>query len=249
MKTEFQQEKDRVTMLRELLQLSQTEFSRRIGISQGALSQIESGRSRLSMETLKNLSTEFNINCNWLVNGKGDIFYSPKGSSAQQNEDNFIPLINKSAKAGYPKGYSNDEYIKTLDFYKIPDFENGDYRMFEIEGDSMVPTFYPGEIVIARHVTDFSNLEDKGLFVILHFKNLQAKRVSILENQNAVEIISDNPEYPPEKLKYKDIKEMWQIKGKISKEFFSEHDVHSNKIKTLEYKLQLLQGKVDKLMS
>ena len=60
---------NRVTALREKLNLSQQEFADKIGITQGALSQLESGKSTLSLSTITKISQVFNVDCNWLILG------------------------------------------------------------------------------------------------------------------------------------------------------------------------------------
>jgi transcriptional regulator with XRE-family HTH domain len=249
MNVEFQQERDRITMLRELLQMSQTEFARKIGISQGALSQIESGRSRLSMETLKNLSSEFNINCNWIVNGKGNIFFSSAKAKGVNTKNNLIPFINKKARAGYFRGYSNPEYLKTLDEYHVPGFENGNFRMFEIQGDSMTPTLFSSEVVIAKKIKNYNDIENNCLAVFLLPKELVAKRIEKPSNNDSHLIAkSDNPDYENKKIKYADINELWIIQGKLTRKFLQGNAYDPSRILHIEKNLQDLNIKVDKLM-
>lgn len=246
MNVQFQQERDRITMLRELLQMSQTEFARKIGISQGALSQIESGRSRLSMETLKNLSSEFNVNCNWIVNGKGDIFIN-SAKTKGINKSNLIPFINKKARAGYFRGYSNPEYLKTLDEYYVPGFENGNYRMFEIEGDCMSPTLFSSEVVIAKRVKNYKNIENNCLAVFLIAKELIAKRLEKISDSKFI-AKSDNPKYEHQKIKYADVHELWIIQGKLTREFLQGNAFDPSRIFHIEKNLQDLNSKVDKII-
>ncbi|MGK7391608.1 MAG: XRE family transcriptional regulator [Candidatus Cyclobacteriaceae bacterium M2_1C_046] len=244
-------ERQRITMLRQLLKLSQTEFSRKIGISQGALSQIESGRSRLSMETLKNLSKAFNVNCNWIVSGKGDIFIKQeKTDGKNSNKRKGIPLVDVNARAGYIKGYKNINYINTLDTYDIPGFKNGgSYRMFEIEGESMVPTLFPSEIVIAKQ-KEIKNLESDKLSVILTKKALIAKRAKrSAESKDKVKVISDNPEFSNFNISLQDIVETWEIQGKISKKLLQNYVFDFHRLTTLEQDIKNLQSKVSILLN
>lgn len=235
-------------MLRELLQMSQTEFARTIGISQGALSQIESGRSRLSMETLKNLSSEFNVNCNWVVNGKGDIFFRTK-SKAPTTKNKLIPFINKKARAGYFRGYSNPEYLKTLDEYHVPGFEDGNLRMFEIQGDSMIPTLFESEVVIAEKAVNYKNIENNCLAVFLMPKQLVAKRIEKLPDDDSSFIAkSDNADYSNMKIKYADVNELWVIQAKLTKKLLQGNSYDHYRILNIEENLQELNSKIDQIM-
>ncbi|EKO25255.1 bacteriophage CI repressor protein [Leptospira interrogans str. 2003000735] len=58
----------------ETLGISKKEFSSKVGISQGFLSQLISGQRTLSMETLSKISQLFRVNVHWLMTGEGEMF-------------------------------------------------------------------------------------------------------------------------------------------------------------------------------
>lgn len=243
-------ERQRIIMLRELLQMSQTEFSRKIGISQGALSQIESGRSRLSMETLKNLTKAFNVNCNWLVIGDGDIFYQEHGFKKKAKEKNGIPLVDVKARAGYIKSYDSINFINSLDTYHLPGFEDHlKYRMFEIEGESMVPTFFSSEIVIAKKNKNKENFKTDKLSVFLTKNSLIAKRAKrSADSPDLLKIISDNPEFSNFDLHRNEVVEIWEIKGKITKKLLQNYVFDFHRLTNMEKDIKYLQSKMSTLL-
>lgn len=252
-------EPKRITMLRELLQLSQVKFAQKIRISQGALSQIESGKSQISLDTLRNLSNELNVNCNWVVNGVGDIFYDDKSKSQEftaqkvlvnvkSNNLSAIPLVQEEAHAGYIEGFEDPEYIKTLKVYQIPGFENGSYRLFEIEGESMIPTVYPREIVICEHIDNKDAVENGTLCVVITKDGIVAKRVYYYENDKKLLILkSDNSRFKTYSLESKKILELWKIKGKITSVFIESGLVDAKRMEKLENDLEMLKNEVRKL--
>ena len=67
----------RIKQLRETLNVSQRDFARRIFISQTLLGDIELGNRNVNNRTLQLISTEFNVNKNWLLTGAGEIFDAP----------------------------------------------------------------------------------------------------------------------------------------------------------------------------
>ncbi|UII20033.1 XRE family transcriptional regulator [Fulvivirga ligni] len=253
---------ERVTMLRELLQMSQVKFAERINISQGALSQIENGKSQISLDTLRSISNELNVNCNWLVNGNGDIFQQEEdeddATADRRNEkvsielvhegDSIIPLVKEEAHAGYIGGYNNPEYLKTLDVYKIPGYQNGNYRLFEIEGESMIPTIYPREIVICSHVEDPTRIENGTLCVIVTSDGIAAKRVYFYENDKSLFILkSDNSKFKTYSIQDKKVSEIWKIEAKITSVFVESGLVDAKRIEKLENNLETLKNEVKKL--
>lgn len=242
--------KTKISQIRKLSGLSQFEFADRIGISQGALSQIERGYSHAAFDTLKKISDEFNINCNWLIRGLGDIFLAdePKTTSPVMPSKNKvqIPLVKQEAHAGYVDGCSDDEYIKSLDVYQIPGFEKGNYRLFEVVGDSMIPTIYPGEIVVCEFIKKVKDLNNGTLTVIISKEGIVAKRLFFHDNNKSEFILkSDNLKFRPYSLKEKDIVQVWKIRAKITSLFTDSFD--TKRIEKLEEDMENLKTQVKRL--
>ena len=69
--------RERIQQIREELKISQRDFAKRIYISKSLLSEIEIGNRSINERTIQLITTEFNINKDWLLTGKGDMFTSP----------------------------------------------------------------------------------------------------------------------------------------------------------------------------
>lgn len=65
---------ERIKEIRKKLELSQMEFGKKIGISDAAVSKLESGINNPSESTLKLICATYNINYTWLTTGQGDMF-------------------------------------------------------------------------------------------------------------------------------------------------------------------------------
>lgn len=219
---------ERILSLRKLLDLSQKEFASKISITQAALSQIESGKTTLSTSTVYSLIEAFELRSDWLLFGSGEIFAHQKIETAkgtppkpQKTYDQLVPFVNKDAEAGYLDNCQDSEFIKTLGAYRIPGYEEGTFRMFNVSGDSMIPSLYENEIVITQAVEDIANLQNNRLCVIITQDGIVVKRIFQAENRMLL-LKSDNPKYKSYKLAYNDVIEAWEIKGKISSEFLNE---------------------------
>jgi len=68
---------ERIQKVREALGISQREFAKRIFISKSLLNNIELGSRSITDRTIQLISTEFNVNKDWLLTGKGDMFTAP----------------------------------------------------------------------------------------------------------------------------------------------------------------------------
>jgi len=65
---------ERVKQIRKHLDITQRDFAQSIKISGSFLSEIESGKTKASLEFIRNISTLYNINLPFLLHGTGDMF-------------------------------------------------------------------------------------------------------------------------------------------------------------------------------
>jgi DNA-binding XRE family transcriptional regulator len=249
-------DKRRIAELRRLLDLTQHKFASAVGITQGALSQLERGRSQLSLDTIRKISDAFEVNCNWLIRGTGRIFLDgvePSGEPAETitsvpgvGRESLVPLISQEAHAGYVDSCHDLEYISTLDVYRIPGYESGNYRLFEIEGDSMVPTIYPREIVIAELFEDWSALENGTLGIITTLDGIVAKRAFIDDSDRSTLILkSDNADYRTYSIEVSSVIEIRTVRAKITSVFAQEQLIDANRITSLESDIRELKSQVN----
>lgn len=69
---------DRIKRLRKIHGMTQQEFGDKIGIGKSALSQIESGASNPSKQTILAICRVFQVNKVWLLSGQGEEFVTPE---------------------------------------------------------------------------------------------------------------------------------------------------------------------------
>lgn len=92
---------ERVRELRKKLGMSQTEFGKKIALSQNHLTGIETGKRSVTDRTIKLLCTEFNVSEDWLRTGKEPMFvevdeedkFSQAFAAASMEEDDFIKAL------------------------------------------------------------------------------------------------------------------------------------------------------------
>ena len=255
---------ERIVKLRKQLSISQKVFADKIDITQGALSQLESGKSALSLQTIYNICQIFEVDCNWLILGTGREFKPLTAINTQEDSEilikpakikqlfsaNLVPLINEEAHAGYISQCQNDDYLEALDVYRIPGFENGNYRMFEIEGDSMVPSIYPREIMVTESVSDWSLIENGVLCVLITEEGIVAKRVYSYEEEPKVLMLkSDNPDYKTYSIGFDKVKEIWEIKAKITSVLNADDHPTVERFRTIESDIQEIKNKLNNISS
>ena len=65
---------ERIKELRSRLELTQEEFSSKIGLSRNFIAQIETGTKKPSERTIFDICEKFNVNKEWLRTGNGEMF-------------------------------------------------------------------------------------------------------------------------------------------------------------------------------
>lgn len=177
------------------------EFYKVSGVTRGILQQ-SNGISEDNIT--KFLAYAPDVNIEWLITGKGDMFRNEDISRQKQiasahpvseNNDEGIPLIPLSAMAGVFTGETSVmEY--ECERYVIPDFKGADFLM-RVKGDSMQPTYYAGDLVACQRVplNDIFFQWNKT-YVLDTTQGPLIKRIMPGSDNNHVLIVSDNDNYP-----------------------------------------------------
>ncbi len=134
-----------------------------------------------------------------------------------KNKEN-IEIVPIKAKAGYSAGYSNSEFIESLQSFQLPVLsDNRKFRMFQIEGDSMLP-IPDKSFVIAEFVENWNDLKNGQACVVLTkdegiiFKEI----TNNLKKDRTVLMHSLNPLFKDYSVKASEINEIWKFVNYIS---------------------------------
>ena len=223
-----------VLEIRKSLGLNQSSFGRKIGYSREVVSKIENGKmepSKWFIEAVMELQ-----NSSKVVQDSSDVTILSKISHSQKNSPKnyteerllkkqehssfLVPLIGIKAQAGYIKGFEQVDYMDTLEQYSLPPGVNpigAVWRYFEIDGDSMEPTFSAGDVVLTTMVPheDWNDIKNFCVYVILTADQLLIKRLYKKSDDQWV-LVSDNEEEAPQVLiDKKDVLQLWQLRRHI----------------------------------
>ena len=102
--------KDRFKQIREYFGLSQAQFAQKINRSPGGIGSIETGRSRVSDETMDSVCEAFGINRSWLVSGEGAMF-APGKEKSKADKEGIGERIRKVRK---DTGLTQEEFGKAI---------------------------------------------------------------------------------------------------------------------------------------
>jgi transcriptional regulator with XRE-family HTH domain len=89
---------ERIKKIRTVLKVSQRDFCKRIFISQTLLGYIETGERNVNDRTIQLLSTEFNVNKDWILTGKGEMFTAPPPDIQLEKLIDIFKQLDKSLR-------------------------------------------------------------------------------------------------------------------------------------------------------
>ena len=160
-------------------------------------------------------------------------------STTPEGEENVV-YVPAKARAGYLDGYGDAEYIETLPAFHMPQLTNGTFRCFEVQGNSMVRTFFDGDMVFGRYVEDFKDIKDGRVYIIISKNDgVVLKRViNRIEERGKLILKSDNKDgnYPTFTINAEDIMEVWYVTMFASKQMPEPVDVY-DRLHELESKI------------
>jgi transcriptional regulator with XRE-family HTH domain len=239
--------------LRKLRGWTQEEFATKIQIKRSLLGAYEEERAEPRIDVLELVGELFKLTLDELLlkdlaESKGNYLAKRRAQklAAGTNEIQFVPI---KAAAGYLAGYADPEFIDELNTFTLPMLAPGQYRAFEIVGDSMMPT-PSGSIIVGEKVEDINDVKNSFTYIVVsRNEGIVYKRV--LKNnrtKNKYTLVSDNPTYQPYQVNGEDILEVWKAMMIIGKANAQPHwnvNQLANVVNTLQEQVSYLKKKIN----
>lgn len=214
----------RLQVIRETLGYGVEDFAKRLDYPLYA--SVESSENDIPGILIAKLMKVFSINPLWLYGESNMRFLDVSSNTAPkfialdaQEEEEGILMVNQKASAGYSQNIHEGEWYKELPSMRLPlpGFRNATYRGFQVQGDSMLPTIYPGDWVIGKSVPNISELNYDKIHIVVLNDAVVVKQVMMnLDKPNAILLRSTNPEYEDLSVSVSDIQELWEMSSKLT---------------------------------
>ena len=208
--------------LRKLRGWTQEEFAQKLRIKRSLLGAYEEERAEPRIDVLEIVADMFKLTLDDLLRkdlseSKGS-YISKRRAQKMAAGRGDIPFVPVKAAAGYLAGFSDPEFIDELNTFTLPMLSGGDYRAFEIVGDSMMPT-PSGSVIVGERVNSLEELKNSNTYIVVSkTEGIVYKRVMKNNRQkNKYTLVSDNPSYQPYTVNAEDIVEVWQAQMVISR--------------------------------
>lgn len=190
--------------IREAIQVlgTQADAAKTLGVSLSQLRRYMDGDNEPTFGFIMALAATTHVEYNWLATGNDEIVsVTSKLIDRPENKSDsgyvYVPRYDVMASAG-PGALIEDENIVDYMAFKEDWIRKRlrarpeDLALIEAEGDSMLPTIQPGDLLLVdRSVV---KLRDDAIYIIGIHDSLQVKRLQRFFN-GAIEVNSDNDRY------------------------------------------------------
>lgn len=244
---------DNIRHLRIKKDLSQEIVAESLSISRDSLAKYEQGRSQPPHEILIKLSHYYHVSIDLLLTA--DIRKINLESLLKMDDNrillpivvdksgnNVIEVVPHKAKAGYFTGYSDPEFIESLQHISLPFLGTGKFRSFAVDGDSM-PPHKDSSFIVGRYVENINEAKEGKSYIVMTTEGMTYKRLK-KKNAKSMLLESDNEFYKPFELKLSEVLELWEYAGSVATEEFEKEDISKEDIREL---LQGLRQEINQL--
>ena len=209
--------------LRKLRGWTQEEFAAKIKIKRSLLGAYEEERADPRIDVLETVGDFFKLTLDELLRkdlneSKSSGYIARRRAQKLAAASNSIYFVPVKATAGYLAGYADPDFLDELNTFTLPMLAPGNYRAFEIIGDSMLP-ITSGSVIVAERLNDFEEVKTNQTYIVVS-RNEGIVYKRILKNnksRNKLTLISDNTSYQPYQVNTEDLMEVWKAQLVISK--------------------------------
>ena len=208
--------------LRKLRGWTQEEFANKLQIKRSLLGAYEEERAEPRIDVLEAVCDMFKLTLDEILrkdlsDNKANYLAKRRAMkmASGKAEIQFVPV---KAAAGYLAGYADPEFIDELNTFTLPMLTGGNYRAFEIIGDSMLPT-PSGSVIVGEKVDNFDDMKNNAACIVIsRNEGIVYKRVQKNNKQkNKLTLVSDNPIFHPYTVNAEEVLEMWQAQVVIAR--------------------------------
>ena len=249
---------DNIRYLRAQLGRSQQYIADELLITRGRYAKYEDGASEPPLELLIRISRYYKISIDLLLSVDLKKYPIDEILSLPDNRivlpirvssmgDQQIEIIPHRASMGYLSGYSDPEYIESLQTLSLPFLRNGNFRAFPVSGDSM-PPFNEGSYIVGKYIESLEDLrKGKTYIFITRNEGITYKRFQE-KSQDSITVAADNEFYEPYPIKNAEILEIWEYAASINTEELGSTPLDLGSIKEMFFSLkkEIAELKMDK---
>ena len=189
-------------------------FAKEIGDLYSRVQDVQSGKvKKISSDLADKIIHRYpKFDLSWLLSGEG----SPYSEAIAEARPHGIPLLPYKAMAGALTGDIPGVTLRSCERFILPNIQ-ADFLMM-VQGDSMEPTYRPGDIVACRFVREPRFIQWHRAYVIDSEQGPLIKRLEMGSDESKVTFVSDNQKYTPFELDKSEVRNIALVVGLIRAE-------------------------------
>ncbi len=262
---------DRLKTFIEQTGLSNNKFAEKVGLSGAQISYMVNSKKKFGVDKLINIFNKYpDLNAEWLLKGQGKMFITdqlPPGVTMDLVADyrttlqmpqvvtidtagrNNIIEIDAKAAAGFPANIDNPQFYQDLPAFSLPSpqFQHGTFICLQVSGDSMHPTLYHNDWVIAEFVENPSrNIKEGYVHLVVTRDGVVVKRVlNRVEKRGKFVLQSDNDTYPTYEEDISNILQVYKVTAKLSYILRNENSDIRKDLNALQAEVVSIKARLD----
>lgn len=208
--------------LRKTHGMTQEEFAQKLQIKRSLLGAYEEERAEPRIEVLELVGEIFGHSMDELLlkdlSEERSGFLERRRAQKMSSVGSTIIMVPVKAAAGYLAGYADPGFLDELNTFTLPMLSAGNYRAFEIVGDSMLPT-PSGSVIVGEKVENLEEVKPQFTYIVVSRKEgiVYKRVVKEKKSERQLTLVSDNPDYQPYQMDAEDVLELWRASLVISK--------------------------------
>lgn len=210
--------------------MSQATFAQIFNLARPSVGAYEEGRAEPRIDTVVQIAQYFGISVDALLTRDLTVnelyrFDSLKGKktlpettdsekdSPQPASNTFLVTIDKQPE--YVRDHKKSDFIDSLPRFHFPGIRGTHARAFEMEGESMSfdqKGILPGDVIVCeKRMPPADALQHGRLYVLITSGKIYIRRYK--SGDKKLIFICDNPDWPAEEYKSRELFEIWQAEG------------------------------------
>jgi transcriptional regulator with XRE-family HTH domain len=196
--------------IRKQREWTQEEMANQLQIKRSLVGAYEEERAEPRLEVMESICALFSINLEQFLFQDLSLTGSMDGDGEGSSGNSYLER-RRSLKSDKSKSLLDE-----LNTFTLPMLAPGDYRAFEIIGDSMLPT-PSGSVIVGEKVASFKEVKNSNTYIVVsNSDGVVYKRIITNDdrskegNGDRLTLLSDNPLYEPYQVNATDIVEIWK---------------------------------------
>lgn len=211
----------RIKTLRKKLKINQSTLAKNLGVKPSAVSQMESGGIKPSVDTLITLARICDVNLHWIITGFGPMFMEETKRERNPRKSCCRYAISSTASGTLTRNREEERASETIDIPVTgeiaagPPVENfqgqiefltvrrgmvrgvlDDFVCLRVNGNSMEPSICHNDLVLIRQSQDWNKLS--GQICALRIEGgITLKRLVMDDKEKMIILVPLNDEYKP----------------------------------------------------